>query len=271
MTIVDTHVHASLYWYEPVEVLIFQMNRNGTDKATLVQFRGQTDNSYIVECCKRFPGRFTPVVVVDTTRNDAPETLEKWVKNGAEGIRLAPDIRSPGKDPLAIWRKCADLNISVTCRGDADEFASDEFHQFVKALPDVKIIIEHLGRPRLEEKPPYPTYHKVMALADFPNTYIKVPGLGELCPRPIPFRQPFPFTNIPPFIKLTYEAFGASRMMWGSNYPPSSPLEGYANTHVYLEEYLSDFCSVEEKEWIFGKTALSLYFRNDRAKIAEQR
>jgi L-fuconolactonase len=269
MVIVDTHVHASSYWYEPIEVLLFQMDRNRVDKATLVQYRGQTDNSYIIQCTRQFPGRFSPVVNVDTARIDAPNTLKKLVKEGAEGIRLAPTTRSPGNDPLAIWRACAELSIPVTCRGDEEEFASDEFRKLIEELPDVPVIIEHLGRPRLDASSPYPDYRKVLALADFPNTYIKIPGLGELCPRPIPFRQPFPFATVPPFIRMVYEAFGPTRMMWGSNYPPSSPLEGYANTQRYLVEHLSGFCGEEGREWIFGKTALSLFkFRQGQKKTS---
>lgn len=258
MVIVDTHVHASPYWFEPIEVLLFQMNSNRVDKATLVQHHGQTDNWYIIECSRRFPGRFSPVVQVDTERTDAPEILKQWAKEGAEGIRLRPTTRSPGDDPLAIWRTCAELSLPVTCSGK-EEFASDEFHKLIKALPDVPIIIEHLGHPQRDELPPYATYQKILLLADYPNTYIKVPGLGEICYRPFPFRQPFPFDAIPPFIRMAYEAFGPSRMMWGSNYPPCSYLEGYGNTLHYLEEHLANFCSEQAKQWIFGKTALSLF------------
>ena len=37
MIIVDTHCHALAHWFEPVEMLLHQMNANGVDKATLVQ------------------------------------------------------------------------------------------------------------------------------------------------------------------------------------------------------------------------------------------
>ncbi|MFC1966243.1 amidohydrolase family protein [Chloroflexota bacterium] len=108
-----------------------------------------------------------------------------------------------------------------------------------------------------------------MSLANYPNTYIKVPGLGEICQRPSPFRQPFPFTAVPPFMQMAYEAFGPSRMMWGSNYPPCSRFEGYGNTLYYLKEYLASFCSEHAKQWIFGKTALSLFkFRKNIYKGA---
>ncbi len=259
MVIVDTHVHASPYWYEPIEVILFQMNSNRVDKATLVQYMGQTDNRYIIECARRFPRRFCPIVIVDTDRTDAPETLKKWAKEGAEGIRLSATTRSPGNDLLAIWRTCAELNIPVSCPGYEEEFASDEFRELIEALPNVTIILEHLGHPQRDEPPPYATYRRIVALADYPNTYIKVGGLGETCDRPTPFRQPFPFETVPPFIQMAYEAFGPSRMMWGSDYPPCSHREGYRNTLHYLGEHLTNFCSEQAKEWIFGKTALSLF------------
>ena len=262
MTIVDTHVHASPYWFEPIETLLFQMNSNMVDKATLVQYQGQTDNWYIIECARRFPGRFSPIVVVDTERADAPEILKQWLKEGAEGLRLTPTTRSPGNDPLSIWRTCAELSLPVTCSGKEKDFASDEFHNLIKALPDLPVIIEHLGQVEQDESPPYATYQKVLALANYPNTYIKVPGLGEICQRPFsfPFHQPFYSVHgVPPFIQMAYEAFGPSRMMWGSNYPPCSRLEGYRNTLRYLEEHLTNFCDEQAKQWIFGKTALSLF------------
>jgi L-fuconolactonase len=53
MLIIDTHCHTSPYWFEPVEILLAQMDRNGVEKATLVQFGGGFDNSYLIECARR--------------------------------------------------------------------------------------------------------------------------------------------------------------------------------------------------------------------------
>ncbi len=270
MIIIDTHAHPSPCFFEPIEALLFHMNSYRVDKATLVQLSGQTDNRYIIECARRFPGRFSPVVIVDTERTDAPDILKQWVKEGAEGIRLRTTARSPGNDPLAIWRTCADLRLPVSCRAKAEEeYTSDEFCNLIKALPDVAIIIEHLGHAQRDEAPPYSTYRKILALAKYPNTYIKMGGLGEICKRPYPFplHQSFPFDPVPPFIRMAYEAVGPLRMMWGSDYPPCSHHEGYGNTLRYVIEHLADFCSEEEKQWIFGKTALSLYkFQEGLAK-----
>jgi L-fuconolactonase len=258
MIIVDTHCHALPHWFEPVETLLHQMNANGVEKATLVQVRGQFDNRYIMECVQRFPGRFSAVAIVDTDRSDAPETLAHWVSQGAEGVRLSPTTRSPGSDPLAIWRQAAELGIPVSCLGSADGFTSPLFEQVVKEFPGLTIIIEHLGGIGRNEATPYPTFRKILALAQYPNTYIKVHGLGEICHRPMPFPVPMRFPDIPPFMAMTYDAFGASHIMWGSDFPPVAGREGYRNALQWTMEHLA-FRSEGDKEWIFGKTALSLF------------
>ena len=259
MEIVDTHCHASPYWFEPIETLLGQMDRNGVAKATLVQMRGQYDNSYLLECVKRFPGRFSVVALVNTDEEDAPSVLEGWAKQGVEGVRLAPGVRSPGSDPLAIWRKAEELGLVVSCGGGTTEaLASQEFHDLVRQFPNLPIIIEHLGSVGKTAEAPYTTYKQMLELSQHTNTYIKFHGLGEIAPRPSPMRQPFPFEGFPPLIEMAYESFGAKRMVWGSDFPPVAEREGYRNALHFPMENIP-FQSEEDKEWAFGGTALSLF------------
>ena len=252
MIVIDTHVHVGLYKYEPVEALLDQMNRNSVDKAVLIQYMGNADNQYLIECLRRFPGRFSGVIIVDIEKQDATDKLAKWNEEGACGIRLRAEQRSPGKDPLAIWRKASDLGMVVSCIGGKDDFASEDFDHLLKKLPDLTVVIEHLGSVGVDEKPPYTTYRKILATAKHPNSYIKVPGFGEIC------EGTFPFQQIPPFVQMAYDTFGPSRMMWGSDYPPASSREGYRNTLMFPRENIP-FRSKEDEELIFGKTALSVW------------
>lgn len=258
MRIVDSHCHASPYYFEPVELLLFQMDRVGVEKAVLTQHSGNVNNWYLIECARRFPGRFTVVGRISTDREDASVTLEQWQREGMVGVRFRPVTRSPGRDSLAIWRKVAELGLVVSCIGSEAEFASAEFRHLVEQLPELIIIIEHLGRASSDEEPPYTLFREVLALAKYPNVYIKVGGLGEICHRPIAYDEPMQFEKIPPFVAMIYEAFGSRRMMWCSDYPPVSYREGYANAFRFLLEHMT-FCPQEDKEWIFGKTALSVF------------
>jgi L-fuconolactonase len=261
MVIVDAHCHVSPYWFEPVESLLFQMDRNGVEHAVLVQYGGQFDNAYLFECERRFPGRFVSVVLVDASARNATEELERLAEQGARGLRLRANTRSPGDARLAIWRKAAELGLPVSCGGTNVEFAADDFARVVQTFPHLPIILEHLGStPRPDgEPPPYEIRRKVFSLARFPNVYIKVHGLGEFCERPFPAVAPFPFAGqVPPILEMAYQAFGPQRMMWGSDYPPVSSREGYRNALQFTMEQLGSK-SEKDRELIFGGVALKMF------------
>ncbi len=261
MVIVDSHCHVSPYWYEPVESLLFQMDQNGVEKAVLVQYMGQFNNEYQSQCARRFPGRFASVVLVDTHSPEAVDELERLVEQGAKGIRLPPNTRSPGDDPLAIWRKAAELKLPVSCGGTSVDFASEEFARLVQAFPDLPIVIEHLGSVNTpdDEIEPHEIDRKVFALSRFPNVYIKIHGLGEFCKRMKRVSEPFPFEiPIPATLEMAYEAFGPERMMWGSDYPPVSGREGYGNALcLTLDRFSSKTQS--DRDLIFGEVALNVF------------
>ena len=84
----------------------------------------------------------------------------------------------------------------------------------VKRFPDVKVILDHLARPVLEDGPPYAAAAGLFELARFPTIYLKVtPRTFTECRNGKATPETF-------FPKLVGE-FGASRIAWGSNYPAS--------------------------------------------------
>lgn len=264
MVIVDSHCHVSPSWYEPVESLVFQMERHGVAHAVLIQMQGQFDNSYQFDCVRRFPGRFAPVVVLDATRPDAPTTLAQLAAEGASGVRLMPTTRSPGPDPLAIWRAAVNLGLAVSCGGYAADFASEAFAELVATFPEVPIVVEHLASINQPERDETERAERLraFALARFPNVYIKLPGLGEVFRRALPVTEPDPFVKPgPPVLAQALKAFGSHRLMWGSDYPPVSAREGYGNALRLPMERLAALPTVDDDDLarIFGGTALSVF------------
>lgn len=257
--IVDSHCHISPVWYEPVEALLFQMDRNGVDHAVLIQMNGQADPTYQFQALCDFPGRFSSVVWLDARAPDAVETLKRLAERGISGVRLSATGRSPEGDGLAIWRMAGALGLSVSCGGTSRDFAGTEFAHLVGALPDLRIVIEHLGGLNYPGGDTLEDRRRVFALARFPHLYIKIHGLGEFCTRRLPVAGSFPFeTPIPPLLDMAYEAFGPGRMMWGSDYPPVSTREGYRNAlRLTLEQFSSK--SEDVRALIFGHVALTVF------------
>ncbi len=240
--IVDAHCHASDVWFEPIEPLLFQMDAHGVSVGVLTQVLGQYDNSYQQACVTRFPGRFASVVAVDPAAEDAAGKVAALAAAGARGLRLRPDARSPGEDPLAVWRAARDAGLTVSCGGPAANILSPEFSQLVESLPGLTIVLEHLGgwsRPDCDGGEQ--TRDGIRSLAKWPNLHLKVPALGQLAKRdPILPASGRTLSLEPGAIVLDMlKRFGAERLMWGSDFPPVASREGYANALNWTRELFS--------------------------------
>ena len=246
--VVDTHCHIGLHKYEPVEVLLFHMARAGVDQAVLIQYMGNSDNRYIVEAMEANPGRLAAAMIVDD--DDDGSAIRGWAEQGIGGIRLLADFRGRGGDPLAHWRVADELGLVVSVFSRPDILQSAEFNEVLRLFPDLSMVIEHLGgvKPGVD----LDEFAAITALARHENLTIKLPGFGEFCDLPCPFE------NVPPLAELTLEAFGARRIMWGSDWPPVSSREGFDNSLTFPLRYLATL-SADERAWIFGKTARQVW------------
>ncbi|HCG90394.1 MAG TPA: hypothetical protein DEZ08_00945 [Dehalococcoidia bacterium] len=264
MEIIDSHCHTSPIWFEPIGTLKNQMKDNNVKKAVLVQFFGVYDNDYLIEQMENFPNMFKVAALVDVTSVDASETLQNLADRGVNSVRFTANTRSPGSDPLEIWKTAEKLNLIATVLGTCEDYASDSFERLIRNVPSLPIVIEHLGGVgaffgpgRTTPVIPQKAYDKVLALNKYENTYMKITGFGEFCERPRPMPSGTPFTVIPPVLDQALEAYGSKRLFWGSDYPPVSAREGYGNAFSVPYNYLK--ISQSEKDDIFGTNALTLW------------
>jgi L-fuconolactonase len=277
MTVIDIHPHiiandAKRYPLAPLgghqsdwsrtrpvttEQMIAAMDQAGVAKSALVQASTcyGHDNSYVADAVAAHPNRFTGVFSVDVLAPDAPERMKYWVGRGLTGMRLftigstMPDQASWLDDPKSYpaWECAAALNLSICLQMSPAAFP--QMIRMVERFPTVRIILDHLARPVLQDGPPYAAAESLFALAKYPTIYLK------LTPRSCIESRNGKATPETFFPKLV-ATFAASRIAWGSNYPSS---EGSLPELLALAKNTLSCLSQEDQSWIFAKTAHSLY------------
>jgi L-fuconolactonase len=239
------------------EQMIVAMDKAGVAKAALVQASTcyGHDNSYVADAVAAHPDRFTGVFSADVLATDAPVRMRHWVKRGLTGMRLftigstMPDQASWLDDPKTYpaWECASELGLSICLQMSAKAFP--QMLRMVARFPKVRIILDHMGRPVLEDGPPYIAAESLFALAKFPNIYLKLTERNCTGARS---GKATPETFFPRLVA----AFGASRIAWGSNYPSS---EGSLSELLALAKTSLACLSQADQDWIFAKTAQTLY------------
>ena len=232
------------------------MFRHRVDHAVLVQHAGEFDNRYLIECAQRFPGRFAVACLVDATQPDAAGQLSAWVERSpaVQGVRLyLSDLFQSAPGAAALWARVDELGLIVTVAGSLRDLASPEMAALCARYTHARLHVEHLGHPSPDEPEPYETYRRVMELARFPQVALKVSGFYGFT------RLPWsPYVDTIRFFEIARDAFGARRMMWGSDFPPVSFREGYHNALRFAAQIVP-LASYEERASLLGRTALGFW------------
>jgi predicted TIM-barrel fold metal-dependent hydrolase len=240
-----------------LEQYLAEMDTAGVQKAAIVQASTcyGYDNSYVADSVSKYPGRLTAVGTVDLLQPDAPQTIREWLERGVTGLRLFTGGSTKAIDPswlddprsFPAWELCAEVGISICLQTDPTGLT--QVAGLAKRFPKAKILLDHMGRPDLSDGAPYRKASSLFGLQPFENIHFK------LTPRTVAKAKAEPATPDTFFPRLV-EVFGSRRIAWGSNLPASAgPLTA---TVAEAKDSLKTL-SAEDQEWIFGKTALTLY------------
>jgi L-fuconolactonase len=240
-----------------VDQMIGAMDQAGIVKSVLVQASTcyGHDNSYVADAVAAHPERFTGVFSVDVLAPDAPEKIRYWVSRKLTGMRLftagstMPNQADWVDDPRSFpaWQCASELRIPVCMQMTVKAIPS--LIHMLERFPKVPVILDHLAKPTLSDGPLYAAATDVFRLADYKNLYLK------LTPRTVAEAQKGKATHAT-FFPLLVSKFGASRIAWGSNYPAS---EGTLLELLQVSQAALSVVSSEDRNWIFARTALTLY------------
>jgi L-fuconolactonase len=121
--------------------------------------------------------------------------------------------------------------------------------QIMDRFPKVTMILDHLARAPFTDGPPYEAATEFLELAKYRQVYLKITPVNVA---PKSWGKGTPET----FFGKVVDAFGASRIAWGSNFPNSV---GTLLEILAAARKAFSFANASDQDWIFGKTALTLY------------
>ena len=237
--------------------MIRAMDQAGVSKSAVVQASSvyAFDNSYVAAAVAAYPKRFTGVFSVDLLASDAVEKMKYWIAQGLTGMRLytagtsLPEQTVWFADPKTFpaWTFAGEAGIPMCMQMRAKGFP--QLKPMLERFPQVRFIIDHLARTEMADGPPYAAAAPLFELAKYPNVYLKVTHRS--------FEESRNGRASPEtFFARLVEEFGASRIAWGSNFPAAKQT---LPELVALARNSLGFLPPQDRDWIFEKTALTLY------------
>ena len=278
MDIVDTHCHiitddVTRYPRGPIggtqsgwattrpvtaDGMIERMDEAGIGQAVLVQATTAYgyDNSYVLDSRAQRPDRFIAVGTVDPLRPDAADNLAAVAGNGGlAGVRLftsGSTVPTQGEwfaapETYPFWDKATELGVTVCLQMRLGP-ATEQLHLLLNRFPSVHVLLDHMGYPDIAASPT-DAGEAVADLAVHPGLHLKLTHrnlerLHDVGAKASGFLDP------------VLAAFGANRIVWGSNLPAAE--QSLPELVALAQEVLADVPEPERLE-IFAGTARRLY------------
>jgi predicted TIM-barrel fold metal-dependent hydrolase len=265
-----------------VKRLLSSMDEAEVDGALIVQpiFHG-FDHGYVNEAIKAHPDRFKGMALINPQRMDAVDQLDHlvtdkgytgvrfnpamWVLGVIEHLGLTPEERSKhfktcaecqlqhmnddaGK---AIYEKAGELGVPVGFMVSPKYF--DQVDDMLSEFPETPAIIDHFGGCKVADGEPGSNagFDALIALAKHPQLRIKVSGFVGSSDVAMPHEDTWPM------VKALLGAYGAERLMWGTDFPWIQSHGGYVDGTRIIGQ-IPDI-SDGDRAWIMGETATSLF------------
>lgn len=231
---------------DPLAAYLAHMDAHGIDRAVLVHPEPYGDDHRLVlDSLEREPARFVGTSLFYPADPDAPAKLRALVAQQPRIIATRFHAHKGKSHYLnsfadagvtALWETAAELGLWVELHIGPDYAA--QVAPLIARFPETRVLIDHLAEPHLGTGV---EFADVLALARFPNVYMKLSGLNH-------FATDAPlYTSALPFTRWVADAFGPERLVWGSGTPQ------------IVDAHLSHF-TPEQRALVKGETLAALLF-----------
>jgi predicted TIM-barrel fold metal-dependent hydrolase len=196
--------------------LLGEMDAAGVQRAVLVPpaFEGDR-NDVVAAAARRYPDRFGAMGRLALDLPQSREAIRTWRDTpGMLGIRqsfFTPEHRRVLASGAADWfwpaAEAARIPVYVFCPGLVHVMA-----EVARAHPRLRLVICHFGvAAQSDLQGLHTAVEQVLEAARFPNIAVTASAL------PCHAGEPYPFPSLRAPVRKVIDAFGASRVFWGSD------------------------------------------------------
>ena len=125
--------------------------------------------------------------------------------------------------------------------------------ELVAKFAKQRFVVDHLAKPEIKTKNIAAWATQIGAIARYPNVYCKLSGMVTEAD----WHHWTP-ADFDPYLDVVFEAFGADRLMFGSDWPVCLLTASYQQVKQIVEEYV-DRKAPAQREQIFGANAIRFY------------
>lgn len=191
----------------------------------------------------------------------ASESFPRFLEELGEGSKLKGLRHVIQAEPDDAYILRADFNAGIHAMlgsGLVYDILIYERHlpqviDFVDMHPQQLFVLDHIAKPRIADGKLQPWAESLHELAHRENVRCKVSGVVTEANW-----TNWTFEALRPYLDIVVDAFGAERLIVGSDWPVCLVATGYAQWFDLLHTYFKEFTQTE-REAIFGGTAVSVY------------
>jgi predicted TIM-barrel fold metal-dependent hydrolase len=230
----------------------------GVSKTVVVEASNRIeDNDWILHLAERDESIVGFVGNLDVGSAGFADALARYAGNPLfRGIRAHPSAIAVLVEPPAVGNLAAlaELDLALDLLAHPADLLA--VASLAEALPGLRIVLDHVAHVPIDGKTPDEGWKRgIEAVAGRRNVFCKLSGLTEAAvERPAPTDPSY----YAPTIAFLFDALGAERLMYASNWPVCELASDYETGFRVVEAFLAGR-SADERDHVWTKTARAVY------------
>jgi L-fuconolactonase len=218
-----------------------------------------TNNAFLARIV-RWYSWIHPVAYAEPDELTSVDQLEQWQQQGFVGLSMymfgAAKLAALQDVPDTIWSWLVGHRWIISCNTQRQNLPV--WHPILERHGELRILLSHLALPPRMNRPPDSATAREgvaeqLALARYPGPCVKLSGFYAVTDPPFDY----PHEAGWPYVEALLAGFGAERLVWGSDFPPSLDHLTFPQTFHHFTKM--PFLSATDREKIEGGNLLRLF------------